>query len=93
MNFVSGSGRMDASEASGLQDESIVGYPNPVENTLFISGVEDGSPVGIMDMSGRPVLKTEVQNSSVNVTGLNTGFYIVQIRTKERFIKMKVSKK
>jgi beta-glucanase (GH16 family) len=82
-----------AREATVVQDEEYVAYPNPVESIFIVRGVEDGSPVGILDMSGRAVLETKVHNSSVDITTLNTGFYIVHIQAKERVIKMKVSKK
>jgi hypothetical protein len=95
MNFVQGGARV---ATDGLFDDEkglglYRGYPNPVENFLYVDGVEDGAPVGVLDMSGKQVLKTEVQNSSVNVATLYSGFYIVQIRSRERLIRMKVRKK
>jgi hypothetical protein len=89
MSFAAAGGRVAMIE----QTESVVAYPNPVENVFYVHGVEEGSPVGIVDMSGRAVLRTKVQNSSVDIGTLNTGFYIVHIQSKERIIKMKVSKK
>jgi hypothetical protein len=93
MNFVSGAAR---AEALTFKNEALEykSYPSPVENTLYIEGVEDGAPVHVLDMSGRPVMNSEVKGSAVYVGGLSSGFYIVNVvRRQNELIRFKISKK
>ncbi|MDG1912966.1 MAG: T9SS type A sorting domain-containing protein [Crocinitomix sp.] len=65
-------------EDEELQEE-ITMYPNPTSDALTISGLTGDYEVRIFDMSGRVV--TSVQNQhQVNVSDLESGFYIVDVR-------------
>jgi hypothetical protein len=89
MSFASAGGRM-----AGFEKQIVpVAYPNPVETSFEVHGIEEGSPVHVIDMSGRPVFKTKVENSSIDISSMDTGFYIIHIQSGNALIKMKVSKK
>lgn len=68
----------------------IVLYPNPVEHTLNISGINEALQVSIFNMMGKAVLKT--QESQIDVQDLASGLYVIHIKsehgeTVKKFIK------
>lgn len=74
------------------QKETIVLYPNPVTDWLFIFGIETVS-VAVYDINGRQYdLPFDRQGQSVEVLGLSAGLYIFSVETANgkvngRFIK------
>jgi len=72
------------SSVLGVKQNSIAGlrvYPNPVTNgTLFVtSDSNEEKSVEIFDVLGKQVLKTVVTNQSINLSGINSGVYIVKV--------------
>jgi len=70
--------------SASLNDNNISGlkmYPNPLKgNTLFLTSTANANmSVQIYDVLGKEVLKSNVMNNAVNVSGLNAGVYIVKI--------------
>ncbi|WP_353145838.1 reprolysin-like metallopeptidase [Chryseobacterium sp.] len=62
-------------------------YPNPVKDILTISNT-DAEPYKIYDMSGKLIDNDILQRGSVNVSKLEKGVYIIQIKEfTKRFIK------
>lgn len=61
--------------------DGLVMYPNPVSgNTLSFSSTANGEMfVQIFDILGKEVVKANVINNQVNVSGLNAGVYIVKV--------------
>ena len=70
--------------------EDLVIYPNPTKNILILnSSFEiDQSIISVFDMGGRRVLNYKVSgnSNSIDVSGLNTGEYILRIITKTQQI-------
>ncbi len=71
-------------ETASLNDNSISGltmYPNPLKgNTLYLTSTANAAmSVQIFDVLGKEVLKSNVMNNAVNVSGLNAGVYIVKV--------------
>jgi len=56
-------------------------YPNPLKgNTLNLTSTANAAmSVQIFDVLGKEVLKSNVTNNAVNVSGLNAGVYIVKV--------------
>lgn len=56
-------------------------YPNPLSgNTLYLtSNANAAMSVQIFDLLGKEVLKANVVNNAVNVSGLNAGVYMVKV--------------
>jgi len=78
-----------ASQISTDFNHSITVYPNPVSDILNINA--DGiQTVEVYDIAGRLVLKTA--DSSVNVTELRPGMYVVKVTTASGVSTHKVSK-
>ena len=61
--------------------EGLTMYPNPLKgNTLFLTSTANANmSVQIFDVLGKEVLKSNVINNTMNVSGLNAGVYIVKI--------------
>jgi len=61
--------------------EGLKMYPNPLTgNTLHITSTANANmTVQVFDILGKEILKSNVINSTINVSGLNTGVYIVKI--------------
>jgi hypothetical protein len=75
------SGNINTLSTNSNQIEGLKMYPNPLKgNTLFLtSTVNANMSVQIFDVLGKEVLKSNVINNAVNVSGLNAGVYIVKI--------------
>jgi hypothetical protein len=56
-------------------------YPNPLSgNTLYLTSTANAAmSVQIFDLLGKEVLKANVVNNAVNVSGLNAGVYMVKV--------------
>jgi len=66
-------------------------YPNPTDNTLFISGNETPIAVAIYNVLGKEVLSIKNTNN-INVKALPSGVYVIRIsdgvgQTNRKFIK------
>ena len=78
----------------GVNDQNLMNvslYPNPTENTLFISGNENTIAVAIYDVLGKKVLSIKNTNT-INVQALPNGVYTIRIsdgvrQTNRKFIK------
>ena len=79
---------------AGLEDENLLVisiYPNPTNNTLFITGNESPITVAIYNVLGKEVLSIKNTNN-INVQALPSGVYVIRIsdgvgQTNRKFIK------
>ena len=79
---------------AGLEDENLLAisiYPNPTDNTLFISGNKTPITVSIYNVLGKEVLSIKNTNN-INVEALPSGVYMIRIsdgvgQTNRKFIK------
>jgi hypothetical protein len=72
--------------------ENINIYPNPVKDVLFIKSKNEIIKAEIYDTAGRVLIKTAVNNSSVNVSELSRGNYIIKCFTKDNMVTQKFIK-
>jgi hypothetical protein len=82
----------------GVEDNVVANaltiYPNPASDMLYISA-EAGNVVGsisIVDMYGKRILQKKGDCSSINISGLASGVYLIQMNVNDdvqikRFIK------
>ena len=76
-----------------LSSDHIRIFPNPVENVLTINTTEMITSVRLLETSGRLVQKTENVTGDIDVSGLNSGMYLLIAETeKDTFIR-KILKK
>ena len=81
-------------DTAGIDDLGITSfsvYPNPTDNTLFISGNETPITVAIYNVLGKEVLSIKNTNN-INVKALPSGVYVIRIsdgigQTNRKFIK------
>ena len=79
---------------ASIEDENLFAisiYPNPTNNTLFISGNETPITVAIYNVLGKEVLSIK-NTDSINVQALPSGVYMIRIsdgvgQTNRKFIK------
>ena len=85
---------MGSCPALGVDDQYFTNlsiYPNPVENSLFISGNDTPISVSIYNVLGKEVLSIKNTNN-INVQALPSGVYVIRIsdgvgQTNRKFIK------
>lgn len=60
-----------------MEISSVYVYPNPVVNTLYIQGVEEGTLLEVYNLAGKTLLQEK--GVELNVTSLPSGTYILRI--------------
>ncbi|MBK8819865.1 MAG: T9SS type A sorting domain-containing protein [Saprospiraceae bacterium] len=73
--------------------QDIAIHPNPVQDILFLGNNSDWKKAEIFDISGRLTKVTGVDGFSVDVSGLESGSYILHLSNKDKrgrvkFVKM-----
>lgn len=69
-------------------------YPNPVENELNISSLEQtGSSFKIINALGQQVSSGQLSESPIDVSKLNTGIYIIELNSGQKRVAKKFIKK
>jgi hypothetical protein len=81
-----------------VQDETLtdlVMYPNPTDNTLnFSSSVDITNKVAtIFDVNGKKIFSSKLNNISLDVSKLKSGFYIIRLEENGKIINRKFIKK
>jgi hypothetical protein len=69
---------------SQLKDEDVQVYPNPTGNTVTVkTGDVNNAQITITDLNGKIVsqLKSESNETNLNLAALANGNYIIEIRT------------
>ncbi len=67
-------------------------YPNPVQDILNISSVEENATYRVLNVLGQEVAKGKIENGSISVSNINTGNYLLEVSSNgqtaiKRFIK------
>ncbi|MSP85446.1 MAG: T9SS type A sorting domain-containing protein [Flavobacteriaceae bacterium] len=67
-----------------IENNEIVGlkvYPNPVSNGILHieSNINTERTISLFDVLGKEVIKTTTSNTTINISNLNSGIYIVKI--------------
>jgi hypothetical protein len=68
-------------------DNDVLFYPNPVTKILYLTSPDLN--VEIYDLKGRLLLNKENQNE-IDLTGINTGLYVIRIRKNNDVISRKL---
>jgi len=84
----------DTCPTLGIDDQNFTNisiYPNPTDNTLFITGNKTPIAVSIYNVLGKEVLSVKNTNN-INVQALPSGVYVIRIsdgvgQTNRKFIK------
>jgi hypothetical protein len=71
-------------------------YPNPTSNILNIKGSENIDTITVFNLLGQSVAsftKNDITNSSINLSELSTGLYLVKISSGDKTQTLRVTKK
>ncbi|SHE47974.1 Por secretion system C-terminal sorting domain-containing protein [Psychroflexus salarius] len=69
-------------------------FPNPVTSKLRIRSQQTIQHIEIFDLNGKQIINVDYQeNQAINVSNLNSGLYLVKIKTKNGFVTKKLLKK
>ncbi len=77
------------------QSNSINVWPNPAEDALNVVSTSDISSINILDMTGKLMNTTIVNNTNayLNISNLKTGMYLVKVSNKSETKTIKIIKK
>jgi hypothetical protein len=76
---------------SSLIENKINVYPNPFSDKLFIQGASNVD-VTIFDLSGKIMLQTKNVNGSIDLSTLQSGMYLIQVKSEGKIYKRKIFK-
>lgn len=78
----------EVSIQSRAQNDILI-YPNPAQGHLFISSGQDIDSIIIYDLSGKEVMRQNInnKNNTLNIKSLSTGTYLIQIFNKGKLLK------
>lgn len=84
--------RAQQASASKLAKASVNVYPNPANNTLWISNISEGNKVVISSMDGKVCINATATAAGIDISNLSIGTYMVSVETNKgtvvgRFIK------
>jgi hypothetical protein len=75
---------------SNVSKASVVAYPNPATNNMFVSGIENGTSYTITDLSGHAISRGSISDNKIQIDELHAGMYLLMLNTNSspiRFIK------
>ncbi|MCH2231681.1 MAG: T9SS type A sorting domain-containing protein, partial [Crocinitomicaceae bacterium] len=78
---------------SEIEQETLEVYPTLVEDYLFISNLQLNDEVSIFGMDGSVVYNGTEQEKELNLTFLETGFYIIKLKSESGIYTAKFFKK
>ncbi|WP_052467176.1 T9SS type A sorting domain-containing protein [Psychroserpens damuponensis] len=89
-------GAYEYNSSLGLNDEVYISelklYPNPATDKLFVSTTEQVEHLVIYNIRGQLVKQANTINDGIEVSNLNTGLYMIQIKTSNNIINKKFLK-
>lgn len=67
-----------------LKESGILIFPNPASQFIQFSSVEGLTSFSIFNIHGQPLIsKTNPETATIDISGLNSGIYLIRIRQKE----------
>lgn len=54
-------------------------YPNPATGRISLNGIEPGGMIRLYDVAGKQLLELENKNNSLDLSGISSGCYILEI--------------
>jgi hypothetical protein len=54
-------------------------YPNPAQNEVFVTGVENITNVQVLSLDGKVVMSEQTNNNRIDVSSMNDGMYIIRV--------------
>jgi hypothetical protein len=66
-----------------IADKTIMVYPNPSYNIIFVEGFENTVTVDIYDLNGKLLLSNQLNANKVDINPLAKGLYFIKLSTAE----------
>ncbi len=81
----SGTKSTKSESVSSLNETELKIYPNPVNDMIFISGLDNKCSIQIINLQGKIVQSAHLENGAegIDVSQLNTGVFILKVMTEE----------
>ena len=77
-----------------LKERSIFFYPNPADEFLFIKGIEiENAFYEIRSLTGTLIQKTTLQSQRMDISGLESGFYLLHLNVNNEIFTTKLIKR
>ena len=77
-----------------FENEGVQIYPNPFENSLTIKSPHEITGIQLFDLNGKKLYhKLKLDNSVLNLSALESGLYILELKTKSNIVYKKLLKK
>jgi len=76
---------------NNFEQNEITIYPNPANNTISVN-LKNNSTFNILDLTGRLVIASKVENNTIDISNLNKGVYILQTNSINGIINTKFIK-
>ena len=73
----------DLSSVESTVSEELIMYPNPTRDFLFSELFKNELEVSVLDISGRLVFQSRVDNGRLDMSNLSVGCYLVSIHSKD----------
>ena len=92
-HFVTTQAECDALSNEEFSFNEISIYPNPVKDILYINNQNETiEEIVVYDVLGKKVMEQNNNNAQINLSDLQSGFYVVKIKTEKGYICKKVVK-
>ncbi len=73
-------------------NNSILIYPNPAKNIIFVTGIIGKSKVTINDINGKMIINKQIADNQLDISNLQNGFYTITLETENIIITKKLIK-
>jgi hypothetical protein len=73
-------GNGEFSSVSSISSSTVSVYPNPVEDIIYVDGIDGDVEIIVMDLAGKQLL--QVKARQINVSSLQTGSYLLKVNDK-----------
>ncbi len=71
---------------SDIITSKVVLFPNPAQNSLHFAGLQGDESLHITDISGRIILTKSDVGSTTDISMLQSGFYLAQLKSKKEAV-------
>lgn len=82
-----------ANSTLDIKNSNLVIYPNPSKGMIYIESDDEILAINVFDLQGVKMFNLFKDQNSIDLTELNNGFYIVEIKTQKSVYINKVMKK
>jgi len=96
--FYNGSGgcaKTDNTNGGTELNASLIVYPNPTNNRIYVQVIEENSVLELLDLSGKRMLSKVVQNAGeteLDLSELSNGVYMLQVESSKGVSQMRIVK-